>query len=57
MGYSKLQNRIIKSINISGRRTKKLAFITPNIRFGKKSSSGNMVSNKPIEKYDEDNME
>ena len=55
MGYSKLQNRIIKSSNISGRRTKKLAFITPNIRFGKRS--GNMPSNKPVEKSDEDNMD
>lgn len=57
MGYSKLRNRIIKRPNLSGRRTKKLVFISSNIRVGKKRSSGNMPSYKPVEKSDEDNME
>ena len=55
MGYSKLQNRIIKSTNLSGRRNKKLLVITPRIIFGKRS--GNMPSNKPVEKSDENDTE
>lgn len=54
MGYSKLQRRIRGSLNPSVGRTKKLSVITPNIRVGKKRSSGNMPSNKPVEKSDEE---
>lgn len=57
MGYSKLQRRIRGSLNHSVGINKKLAIISPNIRVGKKHSSGNMPSNKPVEKSDEDNME
>lgn len=48
MGYSKLCSRIIESPNHSGRRTKKLAIITPHIIVGMAtmSSLGNMFSNK-----------
>ena len=46
MGYSKLCSRIIESPNHSGRRTKKLAIITPHIIVGMAtmSSLGNMFS-------------
>lgn len=54
MGYSKLQRRIRGSLNHSVGRNKKLAVTTPNIRVGKKRSSGNMPSSKPVEKSDEE---